>query len=235
MSENDGEGGAGDLRDEARALADAVQARFAGEGRHFDWFEALYEEALVKRGERRLVPWAEAAPRFRLQAWLAEHPGDGRRAIDIGCGLGDNARLLAEAGWQVSAFDLSETAIEWARKQPGAQAISYHVADLFALPAAWEGGFDLVHETYTLQAMPQSHVEKAIGHVARLVAPGGTVLVMCRARDAGEAAEGPPWPLCLDQLAPFAAAGLEQSLLEEFWDEGDPPIRHFLLEYRRPA
>jgi hypothetical protein len=33
-------------------------------------------------------------------------------------------------------------------------AVDYRVADLFDAPSEWRGAFDLVHELYTLQALP---------------------------------------------------------------------------------
>ena len=101
----------------ARAAAYDLQNTFESEGEPFGWFEALYDRA---DGERAAIPWADAAPRFKLKAWLADSGLRAGRAIDIGCGLGDNAQILAGAGLQVTAFDLSETAISWARQRVAA-------------------------------------------------------------------------------------------------------------------
>ncbi len=224
-----------ELRQQGRVWARELEQAARAEGRPFGWFEALYARARA-RGEAGYVPWERAAPRFRLRAWLAEHPGHGRPAIDIGCGLGDNAACLSEAGWDVTAFDISETAVAWARQrcgERGAARVRFVVGDLFAPPEAWIGAFDLVHETYNLQAMPLERLEEAMAAIARLARPGGTVLVICRGRDEDEAPEGPPWPLARSQLAGFQRAGLKEVLFEEFLDERGPePIRHFLVAYR---
>ncbi|MEO0620212.1 MAG: methyltransferase domain-containing protein, partial [Pseudomonadota bacterium] len=89
-----------------------LQSRAQADGAPERWFEELYAKADGKSG---FIPWENAAPRDRLAAWLADNPGDGRTALDVGCGLGDNAALLAAAGYCVTAFDLSATAAEWAR------------------------------------------------------------------------------------------------------------------------
>jgi SAM-dependent methyltransferase len=47
-------------------------------------------------------------------AFIVEHlpPGNGRRALDLACGSGRHSVLLAEHGWQVTAVDWSEAALE---------------------------------------------------------------------------------------------------------------------------
>jgi SAM-dependent methyltransferase len=144
-------------------------------------FEEIYRSA---NGDVAGVPWADKAPRAKLGAWLAAHPGGGRSAIDVGCGLGDNAALIAKAGYAVTAFDLSETAVAWARSRQASTGIAFHLADLFRLSPIWQGAFDLVHETYNLQAMPLDLREAAARAIAALVAPGGTLLLLSRLRDA---------------------------------------------------
>ena len=112
--------------------------------------------------------------------------------------------------------------------------IKFEVADIFDLPDHWRGRFDLVHETYNLQAMP-NHVAPAIDAIASLVAPGGTLLVMTRGRHDDEQIEGPPRPLTKKQLQGFEAAGLECRKFEEFYSEAERPTFHYLAEYVRPA
>jgi SAM-dependent methyltransferase len=225
-------------RDAARKASLEMQKRCAAEGQPLGWFEALYACA---QGDAQRVPWANAAPRAKLSAWLAAHPpvapngAAAPRALDVGCGLGDNAELIAAAGWEVTAFDLSPTAVQWARlKFPGSR-VSHHAADLFNPPSEWLGAFDLAHETYTLQALPPEMLGDAMTAIAALIKPGGAVLVMTRARNLDEKPAGPPRPLAREELAPFLAAGLVERRFEEFYDERPEPIRHFLIEYFKPA
>jgi SAM-dependent methyltransferase len=156
------------------------------------------------------------------------------RAIDIGCGLGDNAEIIAAAGWDVTAFDLSPTATGWARRRFPGSEVSYVAADLFNPPAEWLGAFDLVHETYTLQALPQDMLGLAMERIAALIRPSGAALVMTRARDLNEVRQGPPRPVAREELNPFLAAGLCERSFEEFYDDNPEPIRHFLIEYVKP-
>ena len=71
-------------------------------------------------------------------------PAEGR-ALDLACGLGANALLLARCGLEVWAWDYSETAIEQLAKFAELQNISLHteVHDVIARPPA-PASFDVI-------------------------------------------------------------------------------------------
>jgi len=83
-------------RERARELA----SDFIERGNPLGWFEPLYREA---RTNWALVPWADLAPNPHLFAL----EGGGKRALKIGCGLGDDAEQLAAWGFDVVAFYIS--------------------------------------------------------------------------------------------------------------------------------
>lgn len=176
----------------------------------FQFFDEVYENAA---GEAGSVPWADLAPKDELVQWLAENPGINpsgarKRAIDVACGLGDNAEALAGAGYETIGFDYSAKAIDWARRRfPGSTA-SYETADLFDPPGSWIGTFDLVNECFTLQALPPEMLDRTAAAIAALVRPGGDLLVYTRYEKQGRS-EGPPWPLAESRLDLFAPLGFE--------------------------
>jgi len=197
------------------------------------WFDSVYDLA----GEdAAAVPWADLKPKEALVGWLETlRQGTPRgRAIDVACGLGDNAEAMAGAGFAVTAFDFSDKAVQWAKTRFPDSSVDYVVADLLDAPGEWNGAFDLVHESYTIQALRDEMRVNAIPAIARLVVPGGTLLVICRGRDDGEEVEGPPWPLDRLELAAFESCGLEPVRFEDYIEERDRPIRHFRVEYRMP-
>lgn len=197
------------------------------------WFEQVYEQA---GRDAAAVPWADLAPRQALADWLAARdPGaaSGKRAIDVACGLGDNAEALSDAGYDVTAFDLSETAVAWAGERFPESSVTYRTADLFDLPAEWSRAFDLVHECYTVQALTGEMRTGAIARIADLVAPGGELLIIARGRDEGEEVEGPPWPLSPGEVSLFADHGLTQTVFEDLIVQRDRPIRHFRVLFTR--
>ncbi|MCB1536081.1 MAG: class I SAM-dependent methyltransferase [Rhodoblastus sp.] len=144
------------------------------------------------------------------------------RALDVGCGLGDNAEALAAAGAEVTAFDLSENAIHWAKRRFPHTRVAYRSADLFHPPAEWLGAFDLVNECYTLQALPNRLLPEAGAALASFLKPGGQILVIARSRPNPAAPDGPPWPLARGDVEGLTAQGLTLDSLEELTQPGEP-------------
>jgi SAM-dependent methyltransferase len=166
------------------------------------WFEELYADA---EAGRREVPWDRGGPNPFLEQWVRERAGDGagRRALVVGTALGDDAELLAERGFAVTAFDIAPTAIERARRRFPSSSVEYVVADLLDLPAQWRGTFDLVAEAITVQALPVSLRDRAIDAIASTVAPGGTLVAVSGIHEGDGERDGPPWPLTRDELDRF--------------------------------
>ena len=57
-----------------------------------------------------------------LEQWLPRLPGG--HALDVACGAGRNALLLAGAGYRVDAIDISREGLTLARRQAGALGVS---------------------------------------------------------------------------------------------------------------
>jgi SAM-dependent methyltransferase len=214
-------------RDEMRRIA----AESIAQGDATGWFERFYRQA---GGDWDRVPWADRRPNPYLVAWLRTFTAAPirKRCLVVGCGLGDDAEALASAGFDVTAFDIAPTAIEAARHRFPRSGVDYVVADVLRPPAAWAGAFDLIFEAFTLQALPPPPRHAAIRSIAGLVAPGGRVFVLCRARDEGEPAGELPWPLTRQELALFEEAGLRATTVDVVFDE-TPPVRRFRAFFDR--
>lgn len=195
------------------------------------FFDAVYETA---SGDEAAIPWADLKPKERLTRWLGDNPGNGRAAIDVGCGLGDNAEAIARAGWATTAFDVSSRAVGWALHRFPGSPVDYRVADLSHLPPPWAGAFDLVHECYTIQAVPGELRTWFAMAIASLVAPGGTLLVYARSRPTEADAGGPPWPLSPREARIFADMGFAL-VAEEHFDivRPDRSIPHLFAVWQR--
>jgi len=196
------------------------------------WFEPLY--AAAEAGDA-VVPWDSGAPSALLVEWTAARRPDGRgaRAVVVGCGLGDDAEHVAALGFETVAFDIAPTAVRGALRRFPDSAVDYVVADLLELPPEWRGAFDLVVEVITVQALPDPPRARAIACVASLVAPGGTLIVISGAREAGERVEGPPWPLTRAEVEAFATGGVEAVRIEELRAQPEPWSRRWRAEFRR--
>lgn len=186
------------------------------------WFEPLYARA---DGNPALIPWAHLRPHPLLESWL-DQPGLEVADADtlvVGCGLGDDADELARRGCRVTAFDLSGTAVAWARDRHGdgpdgaRHPIRWEVADLFQPPENWRGMFGLVVEVRTIQSLTAELRDAAMQAIAGFVGTGGFLLhigLLATSAEAAEEVEGPPWPLAPAELVAYEAAGLERLALE---------------------
>ena len=218
-----------------KALADQLRASCAEAGEPLGWFDALYQAA---QGDRALIPWGHGEPRQDLREWLEAQPAEAKRgtALDVGCGLGDNAVLLAAHGFDVTAFDISETAVRWAGERFAGRGIKWQAANLLDLPEAWEGAFGFINETYTLQTLREPYRSQAFAALVACLAPGGRLFVLGRGRREGEPINPPPWPLLRSELKRLADEGLSEESFEDFVvRRKGRDVRHFRAVYRRPG
>jgi SAM-dependent methyltransferase len=232
--------------DEKRVRTRELAAEFNEKGDPLGWFDALYRES---GGDTEKIPWADMAPNrfFREWAEVTGLKGNGQHAMVVGCGLGDDAKYLHDLGFEVTAFDISPTAIEWAKRVYGDTEINFYTADLFKPPASWvaaknppataggtdkAGAFDFVLEIYTIQPLPMEIRERAIDAIAAFVGPAGRLVVVTRGREDDEKVGEVPWPLSKRDLTRFEKNGLREIDFQEIWDEEDEQ-RRFVVEYVR--
>jgi SAM-dependent methyltransferase len=180
-------------------------------------FEAIYAGADAGGAT---PPWDYGAPRPQLVEWAeARHlAGGGHEALVVGCGYGADAEFLARAGFRTTGFDFAPTAIAAARRMHPASGVDYVVADVLDLPREWQGRFDLVVESLTVQSMPPAQHTVAAHKIAALVAPEGTLLVLATTRDEHSEVEGPPWPLTRGEVEQFADGDLVLRRVEQIED-----------------
>lgn len=209
-----------------------IQADYAERGDVTGWFEALYKEA---EGNNEVIPWADLEPNVYFRKWAEanELRGDGRTALVVGCGLGDDAKYLNDLGFKVTAFDISPTAIEWAKKLYGDNDIHFEVADLFEPFRGWLGGFDFVLEIYTIQPLPLSMRPRVIDAVAAFVAEKGKLVVVTRGREDDVEPDELPWPLSRNDLSRFGGNGLTQTDCQIFPPENEGEPDRWVIEYER--
>ena len=217
-------------RDDARIRAKQLYRDAIDRGEPLAWFEDIYAAA---GGDPQRIHWADEESNPWLVEWLDQQGGltSGLRAVVVGCGLGDDAEELSRRGHQVVAFDLSETAIEWAKSRFPDTTVEYLQADLFDLPTVI-GTYDFVFEAYTLQVLPIPMRSKAVSAIAGLVCESGQLLVVCRGSESNEDLEGPPWPLTRAELGRFREAGLPADSFDDFMDGS---VRRFRVHYVRPT
>lgn len=114
----------------------------------------------------------------QLDAYLASvvPEGGGQRAVDLGCGTGRHAALLARHYQQVLGVDSSEPMLDLAQARRGLPNITYQQRDLRQVRADRDGVFDLVVSAYALHHLDD--LDQALWHIRELAAPGGRVVLI---------------------------------------------------------
>ncbi|GAA2773500.1 bifunctional class I SAM-dependent methyltransferase/N-acetyltransferase [Streptomyces showdoensis] len=190
----------------------------------------------LHHGLPRQGPGSDTTTRrlLSLAGPLPERP----RVLDLGCGPGRSALLLAaEAGAEVTAVDLHEPFLAELRRTAAARGLDERIhtlrADMGALEELPDGSFDLVWAESSAWVIG---FDRALAEWRRLLAPGGTlVLTECvwTTEEPGETARG-FWEehYRLRTVAGNAAAAVEAGFHvlgtvlqpEEDWDEYYAPL-----------
>ncbi|MGK2318515.1 class I SAM-dependent methyltransferase [Gordonia rhizosphera] len=126
------------------------------------------------------TPWdSDAIPAPVREVAERSTPGIG---VDLGCGTGGQALFLASRGWQMTAVDYVEAAIERARERDHANSVRWVTADVTD-PAAVDPDGELGHsvtlilDNGCLHGIPAQARRGWASTVERLAAPGCVLLV----------------------------------------------------------
>jgi 2-polyprenyl-3-methyl-5-hydroxy-6-metoxy-1,4-benzoquinol methylase len=114
---------------------------------------------------------------FNYLARVFGEPGEDR-IVDAGCGSATKSLQLAQRGFRVQALDFSEAILVEARHEAEragfAERIDFSTADLTALTLPSQSARRVLCWG-VLMHVPA--VEKAVAELARIIAPGGTLVV----------------------------------------------------------
>ncbi|HJP22749.1 MAG: class I SAM-dependent methyltransferase [Alphaproteobacteria bacterium] len=198
------------------------------------FFEPMYA-ASSTAGEG--LPWAYMQANGQLVEWLdGQAPKTHRRnqrAMVTGCGLGDDAEEIARRGWDVMAFDVSESAIGLCLERFPKSPVDYRIADLFQPPDDWRGAFDLVFDNRTVQSLPYDLQPRAMASVAGLVASGGRLVIITEIVTPEHLSQNPPYRMLAESLTAYEDAGFGRQSWDEIPHRDDPPSRHARVVYSR--
>jgi len=107
--------------------------------------------------------------------------------LDCGCGTGYNAATLLAPYGHAFGFDLTPAGLTFARRA----GIPVVRADMHAIPFA-TGQFDLATSFDVLQYVEDDY--KVMGDIARLIKPGGSVIVTASAMNVLRGGHAGTWP-----------------------------------------
>lgn len=162
------------------ARSDAQLQKLRREHDNAHSLDLLYEE--------RKDPWGLDSPHFRYQqnkyaAMLSLLPNRRyKRALDLGCGLGNLTRRLCNHADYVLGIDVSRVAIAQASGQTMEQGnLQFQQGDALNLSRDLDNGFDLVviaDTLYYLSPLSDEVLQTVRERVAGLLVPGGILLLV---------------------------------------------------------
>lgn len=104
----------------------------------------------------------------------------GKRVLDVACGEGYGAFMLARCGAaEVVGVDIAEDAIAVARQRFARDGVEFLVGDALDLPGLLGGRppFDVIVSFETIEHVPDPR--RFLEGIRRVLAPGGVILVSC--------------------------------------------------------
>ncbi len=158
------------------------------------------------------------------------------RAIELGCGLGNDARFLASRGFDVTAVDISPTAIARAEQEAQSQKlrVRWLVADVLRLPRL--GTFDFVYDRGCYHGLRRQFAREYLETLRLLTRPGSVVLIL--AGNANEPSSGGPPRVREEEIRDDFSSDFEiEQLRETRFDRregtGGGPLAWFILLRRK--
>jgi SAM-dependent methyltransferase/3-polyprenyl-4-hydroxybenzoate decarboxylase len=170
------------------------------------------------------LPWQPGEPDADLLA--AVQAAAPATVLEVGAGLGDLAAALASAGHRVVATDLADAALEHARARHPDAPVVWLQDDVTA--TRLRGSFDVVVDRACLHVLDAEDAKRYAASVARLVRPGGKLIIKAFAEATERAATAYTAAGVVALLG--AAFAIERDVVSSLPGPGDAPAaRLFVL------
>jgi ubiquinone/menaquinone biosynthesis C-methylase UbiE len=148
-----------------------------------EWWESYFDAQYLLEYEPIFSPARDRADVARLIEILGLSSGE--RLLDVPCGQGRHAHLLAEAGFDVTGLDYSKHLLDVAKKRGTGPSLRYMQGDMRTLPAKWTNRFAAVLNLFTSFGffMDPTDDVKVVHEFARVLQPGGVLVWHGGSRD----------------------------------------------------
>ena len=154
----------------------------------------MEENRFIRRYREGDIPWYTGRADYNLINCIDEHPISKRKTLELGCGTGDNAIWLSQKGFEVSAFDLSEIAIDKAKLKAGEIGVNvnFFVAD-FLKDNIKGAPFEFVFDRGVFHSFDEENEQDQFArNVAGNLKDDGLWLSLIGSADETREGQGPP-------------------------------------------
>ncbi len=142
--------------------------------REFPDWEQLYQDKAVES-----MPWFNPALDQDLDQALTQLNLQSGTVLDLGTGPGTQAIALAQRGFQVTATDLSGTAVNTAQGKAKAKGLEITFIQDDILNSQLEQTFDFIWDRGCFHVFPPERRQDYVQVVDHLVKPGGYLFLKC--------------------------------------------------------
>ena len=148
----------------------------------------------IKHYKNGYMPWAHEEPDFNLIEVVKNHPMTPCKALELGCGTGIDAIWLAKNGFDVTAVDVSEIAIDLSRKNAQKDNVDCHFYTLdFLKEKPDQAPFDFVFDRGYFHSYKTPKERKTIAtRIADILSRDGLWLTLMGSCDSPPREGGPP-------------------------------------------
>lgn len=130
--------------------------------RLFDPVTSFFAQGRNEKPFSRLIPYSNLK---------------GKEVLEVGCGSGAHARLIAECGARLTAIDLTARAVELTKRRLSLYGLVANVRTMDAERMGFEtGSFDFIWSWGVIHHSAKT--ERAVAEFARVLRPGGEARVM---------------------------------------------------------
>jgi SAM-dependent methyltransferase len=139
--------------------------------------------------------------------------------LDLGCGVGSDARYFARHGIQVTATDFSEVVIAQNQTLPKTQNLEFAIIDITDVLPYADNSFDVVYAHLSLHYFSNQQTQSIFDEISRVLRPSGKLYFACKSihdQKYGEGEEiGPDMFIRKGHVRHFFSLGYCRQLLDK--------------------